>query len=474
LLLSAYAPIFSLGTVETLLKIVPFLNGDGEREKAKEIEKSVFTFILIVSAFFLVALFAVPLVLVSDSLKQYIMITRLMLLAVSISMLSAFYYYRLEAYKKFSIVSAITSFRSVATLVLQISLGLLLGLTGVVLGYLLSEVLVCACSVFLSRRLPNSLGLRGNSSLYGMLIKTGMPITIIWWTFMIQTTVDRLVSMSMLGEVQTGFYGIGMSLTAAYLMLPDAINQVLYPSVNEKYGQTRRPQDLAPLVVDPARIMSLVLPFLSCAFVLLLPLIFNYIVPKYIPGLLAAQILIIGALFSGLTRGGANLLISIDKQRLLLALILGSTFLNLVGNILLVRLGLGIAGIAISTAVSSSLLALAVWLLVFKAIGFSMRKGLKLTFELFFPSIIFALLASANGVLNRKLPSTINVKSILSIVTLLLAYCGIIFAIPRYRSSIKESFGFLSGIVKARLRGEHKSLGSAAENGQGMFGGDGL
>ena len=252
-----------------------------------------------------------------------------MLFAVSISMLSSFLLYRLQVYRKFGIVSIITAVRSAVTLALQVGLGLLMGLRGVLLGYLLAEIIVCVSSVSFSLKLPNSLRLRAGSSLYSLLIKTGLPITIIWWCFIIQTTVDRVVAMAMLGEAQTGYYGIGMSLTAAYLLLPEAINQVLYPSVNEKYGETSRATDLIPLVLDPARIMSLVLPFLASGFVLLLPLVFAFVVPKYIPGLPAAQILMVGALFSGLTRGGANLLISVNKQRILLVLVLGSTILNL-------------------------------------------------------------------------------------------------------------------------------------------------
>jgi O-antigen/teichoic acid export membrane protein len=192
LLLTAYAPILSLGVVEALLKKVPFLNGKGDEAAAHEIERSVFTFMLMVSLLFVLSILIVPFFLASGNLRQYIPLTRLMLLAVSLSMLSAFYNFRLQAYSRFGLVSSITTARSVLTILLQIGLSYLMGLTGAVLGYMLSEAVVCAYSVLASRGLPSTLGLRFNLPLYRALITTGLPITIVWWSFMIQTTADRL------------------------------------------------------------------------------------------------------------------------------------------------------------------------------------------------------------------------------------------------------------------------------------------
>jgi O-antigen/teichoic acid export membrane protein len=459
LLLSAYAPILTLGTVETLRKRVPFFNGKGELEKAQEIEKNVFTFVLLVCLLFAVLTPFIPLILIPRGLGRYGLPTRLMLLAVSLSMLSSFYYYRLEAYSRFGSISAIALARSVLTLSLQIAFGSFMGLTGAVLGYLISEIVICVYSVFAGKKLPTRLGLRIDFPAFRMLVRMGLPITIIWWTFMIQTTVDRLVSMAMLGEAATGYYGIGMSITTAYLLLPDAINQVLYPRVNEKYGQTQKAEDLVPLVVDPAKIMSLILPFLSCGFVLCMPLVFLFVVPQYMPGLLAAQILIVGALFSGLTRGGINLLISIDRQRTVLALILGSVILNVAGNILLVKLGLGIGGIALSTAFSSGCLALSIWYLVFQSIGFSIRKRISSTAELFLPALIFTFLAVVSRVL-QNVTSTSNIfLSLIFIAAQLAIYCGIIFAVSRYRKTVLGAFVYIAGVVKERLGGGRSSSG---------------
>jgi O-antigen/teichoic acid export membrane protein len=465
LLLTAYAPILSLGTVEALLKKVPFLIGKGDEPATHEIERGVFTFILMVSLFFVASTLIVPLILTSGNLRRYVLPTRLMLLAVSLSSLTGFYYNRLQAYNKFGLVSSVTAARSVLTVLLQIGLSHFMGLTGAVLGYMICEAIVCAYSVLINRTLGNALGLRFNLPLYKTLIATGLPITIVWWTFTIQTTADRLVSMWMLGEAATGYYGLGMSMTAAYLLLPDAISQVLYPSVNERYGKTRKAEDLVPLVVDPARIMSLILPFLTSVFVLALPLVFVLIVPHYMPGLAAAQILIVGALFSGLTRGGVNLLISVDRQRILLALIAGSVVLNVLGNVILVRLGLNIAGIALSTAFCSACLAFAVWLLVFQSIGFSLGKRLKSTLELFVPALIFTLLAVASRILLDVASTTSMMISLLFLGLQLAVYCAVIFAIPSYRRTIGGVVKFLVKAARRRVQGEHQFTGQEGTGG---------
>jgi O-antigen/teichoic acid export membrane protein len=470
LLIAAYAPIFAFGTVETLLKKVPFLKGKGDFEDAQQIEGGVFTFVLMISALLAASAWFVPFVLSPALLGQYVLVVRLMFLSVSLSMLSAFFYFRLQAHSMFRPASAITTVRSVLLLLLQVVLGYAIGLTGAVLGYLLCELVICLYSLVLSKNISSPIKLRFGRRLYWMLIKTGMPITLVWWTFMIQTTVDRIVSMYMLGPIATGLYGVGMSLATAYLILPDAIGQVLYPSINEKYGQTGKSEDLIPLVVDPARIMALVLPFLTCMFVVFLPLVFAYVVPKYLPGLAATQILIIGALFSGLMRSGVNFLISVGKQRLLLLLILGSILGNALGNVVLVKIGLGIVGIALSTAFWSSCLSLAIWLTVFKTLGLPPGKQIRSALDLFAPALIFALIAVASRALTNVTSATKILPSLLFAGIQIAAYCGTIFAIPRYRRSVLDAFGYLVRIARERLLTGGRppgSGGSGAAIGQG-------
>lgn len=452
LMLTSYAPILTLGTMETLLKKGPFFRGKGDFVSAREIDQGVFSFTLIVTLFFFFAGFGSRFFLSRGPSQRFGLPVQFMLFSLALSLLSAFYYYRLQSYQRFDLASAITTARSILVLACQIPLTYLMGLTGVFVGFLLCEVLVLVCSVLLNIKLPRIIKLQFKLSLYGNLIKTGLPITIVWWTYMIQTSVDRIVSMWMLGESATGYYGIGMSIALAFLMLPDAVNQVLYPSINKEYGRSTNPRNLAPLVVDPGRIMSMLLPFLAWISVILLPFIFTLVVPKYKPGLVAAQLLIVAALYSGITRGGTNLLISIDKQWLLLTYIAGCLVINVCANIFLVKLGLGINGIAISTCLSSALLTISIWLSVFGALGLGMKDRIKSTLELFAPGSFFTLLTIINQYFLRSI-SPLSVGFFVTIGIEFVLYWGILFTIPHYRKIVVKSIMPMAISFVKKLRG---------------------
>lgn len=451
MLLSAYAPILAFGTVETLLKRVPFLRGKGDIIAATEVEGGVFTFVLLVCAFLAGIALIVPLVLCSEHLRYYVPLTRLMLIALSFSMLSAFFYYRFQAYNQFYFVSKIVAARSVFVLLFQVLLSYMLGVTGAVIGYLLCEAILCAYSIFLNKTLPRIGALIFKLPVYRMLIATGLPITIVWWTYTVQTTVDRLVSISMLGERATGYYGIGMSIATAYLILPDAVNQVLYPRINRRRGETTKTADLVPLVMGPALILSTILPLVTCVFILAMPIVFTVIVPQYLPGLVTAQMLVVGALFSGLTRGGTNLLISIDRQKILLVFILGCICINLFGNIGFVKIGWNIEGIAVSTAISSGCLAVMVWSATFKSMGFSVKKIILSDIEFLIPSVTLAVIVlSSHTISDLNLPSGL-LHGVPLVAIQIFLFCAILIAIPHYRNTLKEAAALIISAGKERL-----------------------
>jgi O-antigen/teichoic acid export membrane protein len=463
LLISAYAPILNLGTLETLVKKVPFFQGKGDTRSIRETEGGAFSFSLFIGALFLVAAALAPLALGGETLHRFVLPAQLMLLSVSFTSVSSFWFFRMQARQGFDMVSAITTGRAAVVLVLQIALSYRFGLVGAVAGYLLSEVVVFGAAFWLDRRTNQPVLPRVGLRLYGNLIRTGLPITIVWWTFMIQTTVDRIVSMAMLGEAPTGYYGIGMSIAAMFLLLPDAINQVLYPHINETYGRTKDRRKLAALVVDPARIIALALPLFACLSMLTLPLVFTVIVPRYMPGLATAQILIVSALYAALTKGGTNLLISIDRQWSVLGNIAACIAINLCGNVVLVRLGLGIEGIAISTAVASSVFAVTIWLLVFRAIGYRARESVGAATALFGPALLFTIVTIAYRVVMRnRVEGTL--ASVAILLGLLSVYWVAVLAIPAYRATMTVAIRSVWRALVSRLKGRNPSAEPGRES----------
>jgi len=99
-------------------------------------------------------------------------------------------------------------------------------------------------------------------------------------------------------------------------------------------------------------ILALFIPVLLGAIYIALPALVNIFLPKYIEGITAARILMIGVFFSGVIGTTGNFFLATNKQILYLFILLGSALFNLGVSFVLIRLGFGIAGVAGGTALS--------------------------------------------------------------------------------------------------------------------------
>ncbi len=100
------------------------------------------------------------------------------------------------------------------------------------------------------------------------------------------------------------------------------------------------------------------------------PFIFKVLLPNYNPGMLSAQILILGCFFVCLMQNGANFLIATNRHRTLIKHVLLSLLINVAGNIGLVKEGYGIEGIAVSTGISELIACTLIWRSIFASLGY--------------------------------------------------------------------------------------------------------
>ncbi len=153
------------------------------------------------------------------------------------------------------------------------------------------------------------------------------------------------------------------------------------------------------------------------------------------PGLISAQLLIIGAYFSSLLRNGANYLISINEQSKFIKYVVLSAFINIIGNYSLVHLGYGINGIAISTVFSSFLLTTLLWFRIYKSFDFDTIKILRSLVELYFP--IFIMIIIGRLLLYIFSMPVLELKSsVIILLVALMIYICLLMIIPNYRLKI--------------------------------------
>jgi O-antigen/teichoic acid export membrane protein len=251
-----------------------------------------------------------------------------------------------------------------------------------------------------------------------------------------------MVSMSMLGKTQTGYYGLGSNIIGMLILIPQVVSRVLYPRINEGVGKSLSKQDIATLVIIPARALTLLLPLLAGILILAAPPLYVHVFPKYLPGLISAQILLFGAFFTCMISNGANYLIAHNRQNVILAYAVVSLAINIAGNIFLINYGLGINGIAISASFSGALLTSLIWKEVFRHMGFNFIEQIKQIVSLYSPFLIllivgiFLLVFFNNGL---RLP----LVSCFSTVAFTCLYLLLIATVPPFPKWFKEIYGFL-------------------------------
>jgi O-antigen/teichoic acid export membrane protein len=438
LLLVAYAPILCLGTVETLLKQVPYFLGRNEPARVREVESSVLGSIVLAAGAILILAAATPLVLpltgwrVSSSLVVMVMVT------VAINDFTSFFYHRFSAHENFRMTGSMDAARAVFALVFVAGMGWFWGLRGVVIGYLCHEICMFLITAGCNIRAHGAPGLsfHGKSIFYA--VRIGLPISLLWWVLTLTASVDRLVLGSLSDDLAIGHYGLGVQLSGILFLVPTVVGRVLYPKVNKHFGQNADARAMRRVILAPTMALGTLLANLQIALLVGTPLLYNTILPKYRPGLLAGQILILGCYFYCLFRNGANYLIAANLERLFLKYIVCALVFNGLTDVALVKAGFGIVGVAYGTSLAGLFLTTLVWRRVLYGLGFDRRQQWIHLFELYLP---FTALAVAFAFICLVYPASFRVFSVFSVlfgILLLAAVNGLLYCFPKYRAEMQS------------------------------------
>lgn len=451
LLIISYAPIAALGTVEALLRQYPYYIGKGDVEKARECEQSVLGSICITTIFLIICSISTPLIVAKTSLETYEQEIMMMLLVAAISSFTGFFYHRFAAHHCFKSYSIVDTLRAIVTISLVVPFAWLWGLKGAVIAFLIAEIVVCISSVLLSFRLCGKVQIRLDGRLIWQSIQIGFPITIVWWALTLQSSVDRVMSVSFLGKEMTGYYGLGISIVSMLVIIPGSVNRVLYPKISEGLGKNKNVKQLSSLIISPVRILSIFIPVLVGVLIILLPTLYMLIFPKYIPGLQSAQLLLLSFFFAGLIGNGANYLIAKNKQNILFGFVVLSLIANAACAMYFISLGLSIVGVALSTGIAATVLVTLIWKLVLKYLEYGSADQWRSLIGLYSPFILMICLLF---IYHSILPEYLNSSGVLTAVYVLIFACSylmIILFIPPYSKWCREIYN----LFKMHLYGSH-------------------
>jgi O-antigen/teichoic acid export membrane protein len=391
LLIYSYTPILCLGTMETLVKQYPYHIGRKEFEKALRIESGVLSSLILASIAACIMGICLPLFLKTSFLPSRILFHG-MVAASALGFLSSFYYFRFTARQEFKVVGQIDILRTTITLACVAIGAKFAGLGGAVIGFLVTELVVFWVSMAWNDKAFGSTKIKFDFNYFWELVKIGFPISVIWWFYMLELSVNRIISMELLGKEATGFLGIGQALVSLLVLIPMVVGRVLYPRINEEVGKKSKPERMARLVIDPSRTLSILLAFCIGVMIVGAPVVYRKILPHYAPGLFCAQILLLGAFFICLIRNSLNYLVAINKQKTVILYVSIGLLVNVILCIALAKAGFSIEGIAMATDISLCILSTGVLYTTFANMKYSAKGFTAQTLSLYLPLGILAAL----------------------------------------------------------------------------------
>jgi O-antigen/teichoic acid export membrane protein len=257
--INSYTPIICLGTMETMVKQYPFLLGKGAPDDARRLESTVYSSIVL-SILVTGAAGGVSVLLLSLHMERMLLMAVALIIAVSaFDFFAMFTYNRSMAHQDFKLTSFLESSRSILAFVIIIPMAYGFHFKGAVIGYALS----CLTIQLLSIKWGNdafgkpSFGLVRKDLLDA--VRIGLPISLIWWLLGIYQTLDRVVSMALLGSELTGIYGLGTRVINVLALIPVSAGRVLYPKISEEVGRGSDQKYLEKLVIEPARSLGMII-----------------------------------------------------------------------------------------------------------------------------------------------------------------------------------------------------------------------
>ena len=133
------------------------------------------------------------------------------------------------------------------------------------------------------------------------LIAIGFPLFGVGYLYSLFGVADRTLIIKFFGIQEMGMYTPAMQIMAALSILPASINQVIYPRMCIRYGETGTSRSLARLAFLPPLALSIgLLPFFAFGWWFVDPFV-HWVLPDYIAGIPAARWIVIAMYFHSLT-----------------------------------------------------------------------------------------------------------------------------------------------------------------------------
>ncbi|MBN2396147.1 MAG: hypothetical protein JXC36_06775 [Candidatus Atribacteria bacterium] len=296
ILFQAYSFFLQLGTLSGLGRELPFYLGKNEKEKALSLAGTASYFSLIcMGAVFLLTMITLTYFIIIGSDRNLIITIFVVGVSSAINFYQNYLIVTFRSNKSFNKLSKVYFVQSIV-IIASIILVYKYQYTGFVFRYLLLTIFLTIL-LFYVRPIKEAISFEITN--FKLLIKTGFKMYSLGYLNNVIQSLNRVILVSLSGPLLVGLYMPSLAILNVMKMLPSSLGQYLYPKMTYELGKTGDKKKIWKWVWKSAFILIIALiPFGIIGWYVLPPFV-EFMFPKYIEGIRAAQLSIISGIISG-------------------------------------------------------------------------------------------------------------------------------------------------------------------------------
>ncbi len=348
-----YSNLAPLGSAEAVAREVPFHTERGEKDRAREVVEQSFSFNLYASLLASLAILVYAHARRASLGPEFFV--GLHVAAAGITLQQIYFFYRivLRAERRFFFQSKVDVLFALVNVPITIALVAFWRLWGLYASYVVVYAWILGYLVW---KVPIRLRARLDFSLIADLIRIGFPVFLLGLVYTLFISVDRMVIAKFLTPADMGYYTIAYTIIGTLGEVPLVIAQVMSPNLIGRFSRAGSRAEMLPYVETPTVAIATFFPALQVVVLIGIEWVLRYILPRFLPGLVAIEILLFGALFIALARGPSSFLLAVRKQMVAVAIYAICVLAALGLNLWFVKNGWGLVGVAVATSATYALL----------------------------------------------------------------------------------------------------------------------
>ncbi|MBX7167148.1 MAG: lipopolysaccharide biosynthesis protein [Pirellulales bacterium] len=265
----------------------------------------------------------------------------------------------LRAHQRFATTATVTVLEAALTLLICGVAAALGGLTGLYLG---SLVVGLICAAYVTLGTGSRPMLAWDRVEMRRLLAVGFPILLAALANQLFRSLDRLTILMFMPdrELQLGLYSAALLATGQMFGVANALATVMGPRYGEILGRTGHTRSVAALAALASGQQTALLAVIGAMAIVLGAPLLGLVLPEYRTGLLGLPWLVGGTIALGIALPASQYLITIDRQRALLRIVLASVVVGAGLNLVAIFSGHGIAALALAVGLGQTLYAVLV------------------------------------------------------------------------------------------------------------------